>query len=477
MKTKKEDAMETEVNILGYLSDNEEKFAHLAKNIWNHPQLALQETYAAKLIADELEEAGFVVQRGIAQMPTAFVASWGQGKPVIGILAEYDALPGLSQKISAVKDPVEKGEPGHACGHNLYGIGCLGATLAVKQAMESQGIAGTIKLFGCPAEETLVGKVFMARTGVFNNIDAAVTWHPMYANTPWNGSSNALNSFKLNFHGVSAHAGSNPEMGRSALDAVMLTDVGVNYLREHIIQEARIHCVVTSGGLAPNIVPDYAQVWYYVRAPLRSQVEEIYPRVLDIAKGAALMSGTSVDVEFITGGYEYLPNRIINDLTLEKMKIIGALKFSSEDKAFANKLKETLPTTTVEAAIKEYGLPVEDIGNPLCEKILDHVGGFTKGDIRKGSTDVGDVSQITPTGQFTTCCKPIGVAGHSWQNTASSGSGIGFKGMMLAAKTMALTILDLQTEPEILVAAQDEFNKSKGGVQYVSPLPAGINPR
>ena len=449
--------MEINSNILNYLCDNENKLTQLAINIWNHPQVALQETYAAKLLEDELEDAGFLVQRGVAQMPTAFVATWGQGKPVIGILAEYDALPGLSQKVSAVKDPVDEGEPGHGCGHNLYGVACLGAALAVKQAMESNGIAGTIKFFGCPAEETLVGKVFMAKSGVFDDIDAAVTWHPMYANTAWNSSSNALNSFKLNFHGVSAHAGSNPEMGRSALDAVMLTDVGVNYLREHVIQEARIHCVVTSGGLAPNIVPDYAQVWYFVRAPRRSQVEEIYPRVIDIARGAALMSGTSLDVQFITGGYEYLPNEVINNLTIEKMNIIGAPKFSDNDKMFANKLKETLDITVVEAAIKKYGLTIEDIGNPLCEKILDKVGGFSKGDIRTGSTDVGDVSHITPTGQFTTCCKPIGIAGHSWQCTASSGSNIGLKGMMLAAKTMALTILDLEIKPEILKAARTYY--------------------
>ena len=271
--------MHKESDILRYLCDNEKKYIKMASDIWDHPQLGLQETYAAKIIADELEKNGFSLERELADMPTAFAATWGQGKPVIGILAEYDALPGLSQKISAVKNPVNEGQPGHACGHNLYGVGCLGAALAVKKTMEDNGIKGTIKLLGCPAEETLVGKVFMAKAGVFDDLDVAVTWHPMYANTAWNGSSNALNSFKLNFHGVSAHAGSNPEMGRSALDAVMLTDVGVNYLREHIVQEARIHCVVTNGGLAPNIVPDYAQIWYYVRAPRRSQVEEIYPRI------------------------------------------------------------------------------------------------------------------------------------------------------------------------------------------------------
>jgi len=468
--------MSIETSILDFCNSNKEKFSKLAKDIWQHPQLGLQETYAAKLLADEIENAGYSVRRGIGDMPTAFVASWGSGKPVIGILAEYDALPGLSQKVSSVKDPVEEGAPGHGCGHNLYGVGCLAAALAVKQEMERNSIGGTIRLYGCPAEETLVGKVFMAREGVFDDLDAAITWHPMYANTPWNSSSNALNSFKLNFHGTSAHAGANPEMGRSALDAVMLTDVGVNYLREHVVQEARIHCVVTKGGLAPNIVPDYAQVWYYVRAPRRDQVESIYPRVLDIAKGAALMTGTSYDVEFITGGYEYLPNDVINSLILDKMKIVGPPVFSSDDKVFAEKLKGTLAPEVVESAIKHYGLPVEDIGNPLCEKILDSAGDFRKGDVRTGSTDVGDVSQITPTGQFTTCCKPIGVAGHSWQNTAAAGSGIGFKGMMLAAKAMALATIDLETQPELLKAARDDFHQKTGGAKYVSPLPAGIKP-
>ena len=469
--------MYSETEVLSLLEDYKDKLSKMARDIWEHPEIALKETYAADLISKELETVGFSVKRGIAEMPTAFVATWGEGKPIIGILAEYDALPGLSQKVQAVKEPVTDGSPGHACGHNLFGIGCLGSAIAIKSEMERKQISGTIRLYGCPAEETLVGKVFMARDGVFDDLDAAITWHPMYANTPWNGSSNALNSFKLNFHGTSAHAGSNPEMGRSALDAVMLTDVGVNFLREHIIQEARIHCVVTEGGRAPNIVPDYAQVWYFVRAPRRSQVEEIYPRVLDIAKGAALMTGTTLELEFITGGYDYFPNYTINDLILQKMKKIGPIEFNSEEKELACKLRDTIPASVVDDAIKDYRLPVNEIGNPLCEKILDQAGGFTKGDVRKGSTDVGDVSHIAPTGQFTTCCKPIGVAGHSWQNTASSGSGIGNKGMMLAAKTMALTGLELFTNPEVLRAAKEEHRSSTEGSPYKCPLPDGIHPR
>lgn len=449
----------------------------LAYDIWQHPETALKETYASELLSKELEQGGFTVKRDIAQMPTAFLATWGEGSPVIGILAEYDALPGLSQKVTSIKEPIVEGAPGHACGHNLFGVGCLGAAFAVKKEMERQHMNGTIKFFGCPAEETLVGKIFMAKEGLFDDLDAAITWHPMYANTPWNSGSNALNSFKLNFHGTSAHAGSNPEMGRSALDAVMLTDVGINYLREHIVQEARIHCVVTNGGLAPNIVPDFSQVWYYVRAPRRAQVEEIYPRVLDIAKGAALMTGTSVDVDFITGGYEYLPNYIINNIVLEKMRVAGPLRFSDEEKEFAGKLRDTLDKSVIDDTITGYGLPVEDIGNPLCEKILAGVGGLSKGNVRKGSTDVGDVSHITPTGQFTTCCKPIGVAGHSWQNTAAAGSSIGTKGMILAAKTMALTVLELLDNKDMLRAARYEFRTSTSGSPYRSPLPTISTPK
>ena len=243
------------------------------------------------LLAKELEADGFSIEWGAGQMPTAFVASWGlegsPGKPIIGFLGEYDALPGLSQKVSTQREPIADGGPGHGCGHNLYGTACMASIMALKATMEREKIPGTIRFYGCPAEETLVGKTYMARDGVFDDLDAALTWHPSSANIVASGSSHAMNSFKVNFHGVASHAGGSPYLGRSALDGVMLMDVGVNYLREHVIPEARIHCVVTSGGQAPNVVPAYAQVWYFVRAPHREQVDEIYGRVLDIAKGAA----------------------------------------------------------------------------------------------------------------------------------------------------------------------------------------------
>jgi len=465
-----------EDQVLKYLSGSQDRLIELARNIWDNPEVGLQEFYASEVIASELEKAGFGVKKGVGQMPTAFVASWGEGEPIIGILGEYDALPGLSQKVFAEKEPIVDGGPGHGCGHNLLGVASLGAAIAVKEAMGKNNIKGTVRYYGCPAEEILVGKVLMARDGVFDDLDAAITWHPWYTNSIWWSSSNALNSFKVNFHGVEAHAAEAPEAGRSALDAVVLTDVGINYLREHIIPEARIHGVITSGGSVPNVVPSYAQVWYFVRAPLREQVEEIYQRVLDRIKGATLMTGTASDLEFLTGCYNYLPNDVIGEVMLEKMKRVGPPKFSDEDKTFAKQLIATLSPGELEKSLRYFGLTSTE-AEDLCEKVFDQVGGINiKGGVMTGSTDVGDVSQITPTGQITTACMPLGVVAHSWQNTASVGSGIGFKGMMLAAKVMALTALDLMTKPDLLKAAQDEFEKAIGGKKYKSPLPEGAVP-
>ena len=460
--------------IISYLNQETAELTNLAKDIWDHPQIGLQETYASKKIADELERAGFSVKRDIGTVHTAFVASWGTGEPIIGILGEFDALPGLSQKVSAKKEAIEQGGPGHGCGHNLLGVGSLGAALALKQTMEKNGVKGTIRYYGCPAEETLVGKVFMARAGVFDDLDAAVSWHPMNANTLWAGSSLAMNSFKLNFHGVSAHAAASPEQARSALDGVILTDVGVNYLREHIVQEARIHCVITNGGMAPNVVPAEAQVWYFVRAPHRDQVEEIYARILDIAKGAALMTGTTFDIDFLCGCYDYLSNDAMGKVMSAQLKKIGGPKFTEEEKTFAAQLEATLPPTAVEVMLRGWKVSREEVGDPLSEKVSDNLVSMNKGTIMPGSTDVGDVSYITPTAQLQTCCFPLGVPAHSWQSTASAGSTIGFKGMMVAAKVMALTALDLLTQSQDLAAAKEEFKKVTGGKKYITPLPEGV---
>ncbi|MEM7343277.1 MAG: amidohydrolase [Chloroflexota bacterium] len=472
--------MDSQDIIVNYINDQDEKLCYIAKEIWDHPQVALQEEFAAKLLAQELEADGFSIEWGAGQMSTAFIATWGEGSPTIGFLGEYDALPGLSQEMSTTKTPIEADGPGHGCGHNLFGTACLASVMALKAAMIEQGIQGTLRFYGCPAEETLVGKTFMARDGVFDDLDAAISWHPASTNIVWNGSSLALNSFKVNFHGVASHAGAEPHLGRSALDSVMLMDVGVNYLREHIMQEARIHSVVTSGGQAPNVVPAYAQVWYFIRAPHREQVDDIYARMLDIAKGAALMSGTTHDIEFITGCYDVLPNNTLSNLLLEKMQAVNDIRFTKQERAFAKELQATFPERAVErnfewmASSASIELNPEMIDDPLWEQVLPH---SSTPPLMGGSTEVGDVSWITPTGQLTTCCWPLGTPGHSWQTVTSSGSSIGNKGMIFAAKGMALAGLDLFTKPDLLAQAKADFDKARNGKTYVTPLPDNAVPK
>lgn len=473
--------MSAKETILNHLDDQDEKLSYIAKEIWDNPQVALTETFASKLLADELEREGFTIEWGAGGMPTAFVATWGEGAPIIGFLGEYDALPGLSQSLSTEKEPLEQGGAGHGCGHNLFGTACMGSVVALKKAMIEEEIGGTIRFYGCPAEETLVGKTFMARDGVFDDLDAAISWHPGSTNIVWNGSSLAMNSFRVNFHGVAAHAGGSPHLGRSALDAVMLMDAGVNYMREHVMQEARVHSVVTSGGQAPNVVPAYAQVWYFVRAPHRDQVDEIYNWMLDIAKGAALMTQTTHDVEFITGCYDVLPNDVLSNLLLAKMMELGEMNFTEQEQSFAKELQETFPTGSVkrgyewmEKSAVSGAVEPDDRDVPLWEKVLPH---SSTPPLMGGSTEVGDVSWITPTGQITTTCWPLGTPGHSWQTVASSGSSIGAKGMLFAAKAMALAGLELLVNDELLQQAKDAFDEARDGQEYVTPLPETAVPQ
>lgn len=473
--------MTGDATAVSYLNDNYTRFSQLARAIWENPEIGLDETFASQAIAAELTEAGFAVEFGAGQMETAFVASWGEGKPIIGILGEYDALPSLSQDATPERSELVPGGPGHGCGHNLYGVGALGAALAMQKAMQEQGITGTVRYYGCPAEETLTGKTYMARDGVFDDLDASITWHPGYANTVWaNSSSLAMYSFKVHFHGIAAHGAAAPHMGRSALDGAMLMDIGVNYLREHIIQDARIHSVIKDGGEAPNVVPPTSTIWYFVRAPKLEQVESIYQRMLDCAKGGALMSGTTYDVEFLTGCYELLPNPTISNIMLDKMDQLGGIEFSHEDMEFARKLQSTVPQEIIEMSRQntldaaKAGTTAADIGDVLCEGVIRPSDEFRIG---HGSTEVGDVSQITPTGNLLTCCHPLGAPGHSWQITASSGAEIGFKGMDYAAKAMALTGLELMVNADALKAARGEFVQQTGGKKYVSPLREGSTPK
>jgi aminobenzoyl-glutamate utilization protein B len=439
--------------IIDWISSKENHLISLSQKIWHWAELGLQEHQSAQLIVNELRDMGFSVETGIAGMPTAFIASYGSGAPIIGLLAEYDALPGLGPEPVAAANTT-----GHGCGHNLLGIGSLAAAGALKHILErNRPVSGTVKLFGTPGEEILSGKVFMAREGAFNQLDAALTWHPWDENTVWAGSSLAINSVKFRFQGLAAHAAFSPEKGRSALDAVELMNIGVNYLREHIIPEARVHYVITKGGDAPNIVPAQAEVWYYVRAPRRIQVEEIFSRIVNIASGAELMTGTTKDIEFIQGAYELLSNQALVNLLFRNLTKIGPPQFHQEEKNFAQTLVEE--------------------GSPQEQDILDiELHPPNPSFVLPGSTDLGDVSWIVPTANLAVAAWPKGIVPHSWQACAAAGMGIGFKAMIVAAKVLALTAWELLTQPEELAAIKAEFHRTTQGFSYKSPLPPDKTP-
>ncbi len=457
---------------IDYIEQNKDFLTDVSDKIWEFAEVGLQEEKSAKLLADILEEKGFVVTRGVAGMPTAFEAKWGSGQPKIGFLAEYDALPHLSQKVKAEKDPLVEDAPGHGCGHNLYGAGVLGSVLALQKEMKEDNLDGTIIFYGCPAEETLVGKVFMAREGLFDDLDAVLTWHPMSLNTAWSGSSNAMNSVKFNFHGITAHAAGDPHNGRSALDAVELMNTGVNFLREHIIQSARIHYVITNGGGEPNVVPDKAQVWYYVRAPKRNDVDEIFERVVKIAKGATLMTETTMDYKILAACYNYLPNDTISNVMLESMKEIGPYEWTEEEIEFAKEISKTYKD------MRKKAIENMEESDKFEDKFIhdDVVDPVDKGKTMAGSTDVSDVSWVAPTGQITTACAGIGSPGHSWQNVSYYGMSIGHKGMLFAAKAMASAGSKLLRDHSLLEKAKKEFKQKTKGQKYQSPLPKDAKP-
>jgi aminobenzoyl-glutamate utilization protein B len=462
-------------NAVSWISENESRIIEISSRIWEWAELGLIEFKSSALLADELEKNGFTVQRGVAGMPTAFVASYGSGKPVIGVMGEYDALPGLSQKAIARKEPVVEGAPGHGCGHNIYGTSGMAGVIAAKMAMEAGGIKGTVKFFGCPAEENFSGKAFMVRDGFFAGVDAVLGHHPGVMNTASLKSCLAVNSVKFRFYGVAAHAAASPEHGRSALDAVELMNVGVNYLREHIIQEARVHYVVDCGGLQPNVVPAFARSWYYIRAPEREQVESIYKRIVDVAKGAALMTGTSFDVEFLEGTYNVIPNRVLAELVVRNMREVGTPKYTAEERAFAGEMAKMISAEEKREQLRKSKRPgwekLMDVD--LDESVADPFG---EGDVMPGSTDVADVSWQCPTVEFSTASRVLGTPGHSWQATAFSGVSVGDKSLLFASKVIACSVIDLLSDPDLLLKAHGEFRSRLQGRVYRSPLSADAKP-
>jgi len=460
---------------IDWIEENLKHIIEVSDAIWGFAELGLIEHKSSKLLADELEHHGFRIERGVAGMPTAFVATWGEGHPIIGVMGEYDALSGLSQKPVPYKEPLKEGAPGHGCGHNIHGTSGMAGAVAVKVAMEESGLPGTVKFYGCPAEESASGKVWMVRAGVFDGVDVVLSHHPSSMNVGGLSSSLANNSVKFHFYGKSSHAAGSPEQGRSALDAVELMNVGVNFLREHVIDKARIHYVIEAGGGQPNVVPDYARSWYLIRAPERDQVDEIYKRILDIARGAELMTGTTHKVEFLKAIYNKIPSRTLSELVTANMREIGPPEYTDEELRFAEAIANSIPMEDKRESLRKSKRPGWE---ELMEVVIDGTvpDAWDEGEPGRGSTDVADVSWQAPTMEFGTTTYILGTPGHSWQNVAQSGMGIGHKSLIFAAKTIAASALDLLTKPELLKQAWEELKDRKKRITYRTPLPQDAKP-
>lgn len=460
---------------IDWIDENRKRIIEISDKIWGFAEIGLIEHESSKLLADELERHGFSVEMGVAGMPTAFVASWGEGHPVLGVMGEYDALPGLSQKTVPHKEPLEEGAPGHGCGHNIHGSSGLAGAIALKVAMDEAGIPGTVKFYGCPAEESGSGKVWMVRAGVFEGVEAVLSHHPNSMNVASLSSSLANNSVKFHFHGRSSHAAGSPEQGRSALDAVELMNIGVNFLREHIVQEARVHYIIEAGGGQPNVVPDYARSWYLIRAPERDQVEQIYNRILDIARGACLMTGTTHEVEFLKAVYNKIPSRTLSELVTANMREIGPPEYTDEELKFAEELAKSISKEEKVETLRKSNRPGWE---GLMDVLLDGTipDAWNEGEPGRGSTDVADVSWQAPTMEFGTTTYVLGTPGHSWQNVAQSGMGIGHKSLIFASKTIAASAIDLLTDPELLKKAWEELKERTKGRTYRTPLPPDAKP-
>ncbi len=465
--------MKTETTTLKWLDRHQSHFTAMADEIWANPEIRFEEFKASKLQADYLEEAGFAITWDIGDISTAFMAEWGSGDPVIGFAGEYDALPGLSQKLQATPEAIEEGGHGHGCGHNLLGTGCLAAAVAVKQWLQTTGTAGTVRYYGCPAEEGGAGKVYMGRAGAFDDVAAVFNFHPEYANYASKGSNLGVQSMRFRFYGRTAHAALMPHMGRSALDAVELMNVGVNFLREHVMDHVRIHYVITDGGLVPNIVPDKAEVFYTVRAHLPQEVEQVANRVRKIAQGAAMMTETEVAELFEAGTACMLNNHTLADLQHEVMQAIGPIEFTGAELAYAAEINAHNPPGNSAAVAQHLGLTQEQQQQDLIGDIFHNID---VGRVFKASTDVGDLSWRVPISMLGTTCWPLNAPAHSWGVVAAGGSSIGHKGMMYAAKVMSQAAIALYANPDRLQAVRQEFERATAAVPYVCPIPDDKQP-
>ena len=455
----------------------------LAKEIWGYAELSYEEVRSSGALIAALKKEGFSIEEGIAGIPTAFTATFsrGSGKPVVGFLAEYDALSGLSQKAACpVQEPIQEGGDGHGCGHNLLGAGSYAAAVALKDYLEKENKDGTVIFFGCPAEEGAGSKQFIARAGYFDNVDFAYTWHPATINEVGSWGDVAIMGANFTFDGVAAHAGGEPHLGRSALDACELMNIGCNYLREHMIDTARIHYAYSDpGGTAPNVVQSHAVIKYEVRAPKVSQVQELFTRVVDVAKGAALMTGTKMQYEITMAFSDYVPNRTLGALVDQCMRELGAPDWTEEDFAVASKFLRTYPRSTMVGIREKLGsfFEPEELDAALAKPLDQVIHPFNPKETgyHSGSTDVGDVGYATPTVSFNVATACLGNVGHSWQNTAFACSDIGFKGMLRAAEILTLAAVRTMEQPELIAKARAELRQKNGG-SYQCPLPEYVTP-
>jgi aminobenzoyl-glutamate utilization protein B len=437
-------SQKTKPEVLKSIDEKSASYSAIAHTIWEYAEVGFQETKSSALLQKTLSDAGFTVEKEVAGMPTAFIATYGQGKPVIAILAEFDALPGISQDAVPEKKAVEGRPAGHACGHNLFGTASVAAAIAVKDWMIANKKQGTIRLYGTPAEEGGSGKVYLVRAGRFSDVDAVLHWHPGDDNDASAQGSLSNISGKFRFYGVASHAAGSPERGRSALDAVEGMDMMVNMMREHVPQETRIHYVITRGGEAPNVVPAFAEVYYYVRHPHREDVKTIWDRVVKAAQGAALGTETRMEFEITGGVYNMLPNQSLAKAMDANLRAVGGYTYDEKEKEFAQRIQTTFTGTP-----------------PALEKTKE-VNPYRLGESAGGSTDVADISWVVPTTGLVAATWVPGTSAHSWQAVAADGMSIGAKGMIVAAKTIALTAIDLYTTPTLIENAWKELKTLRG---------------
>jgi aminobenzoyl-glutamate utilization protein B len=438
-------------DVMAFLDQHRDKYEDLAMEIWDLAELGYLETESSTLLQSTLARSGFEVTAGIAGIPTAFVASYGSGEPVIGILAEFDALPGISQSASSTRDIIDTKPNGHACGHHLFGAGSTAAALAVRNWMSANDVKGTLRLYGTPAEEGGSGKVYMVRAGMFEDVDSVLHWHAADRNAANPATSLANKSARFTFTGISAHAAAAPHLGRSALDGVEAMNYMINLMREHVPQETRMHYVITKGGEAPNVVPDHAQVYYYIRHPNAATLKTIWDRVISTAEAAAMGTGTSVHTEVMHGNHSLLPNEVLARVMHKNLSIVGGYSYTPEEEAYAEQIIASFIEDKDYRGLEQKIMPLE----------------MENG---KGSTDVGDVSWVVPTTGLRTATWVPGTAAHSWQAIAAGGTSIGLKGMQVAAKTLALTLMDLLKHPEVMEEAAEEFEQRRGPNFQYSPL-------